>query len=97
MDKIREYLEAEGLLEKTVQRRLAEFARNTDIAAEFEDWVQRGAGEYVDGIAVEGYTAKQIKELAPFMNGVGVYNFLVTLREDPEMAKQYIAEGFPVG
>lgn len=29
------------------------------------------------------------------MNGVGVYNFLVTLRDNPVLAKQTIAEGFP--
>jgi len=33
--------------------------------------------------------------LAPFMDGVGIYNFLITLRERPENAKRIIAEGFP--
>lgn len=48
------------------------------------------------GVSVEGYTAKKISELAPFMNAVGIYNFLVLLREQPEKAKVYITEGFPV-
>lgn len=97
MEQIKTYLESEGLSSGAVQRRLAEFERNPDIAAEFEEWIQNGAGEYVNGVVIEGYTAKQIKELAQFMNGIGVYNFLVTLRENPEVAKKYIAEGFPVG
>jgi len=95
VEKIKAYLELERLSEGAKERRLTEFERNPDIAAEFAEWIQNGAGDYADGIAVEGYTARKIKELAPFMNGVGVYNFLVSLRENPEMAKQYIAEGFP--
>ncbi len=95
MKQIRTYLEAEGLSESAIRRRMAEFKRQADIAAEFVEWIESGASEYIEGIAVEGYNAKQIKELAPFMNGVGVYNFLITLRENPEIAKKYIAEGFP--
>ena len=96
MDRIKEYLETTGLPEGVARRRLAEFERNPDIAEEFAEWIQEGVDTYRDGIAVEGYTAKQIKELAPFMNGVGVYNFLVDLRERPDIAKGYIAEGFPI-
>jgi hypothetical protein len=29
------------------------------------------------------------------MDGVGVYNFLISLRERPENAKKIIAAGFP--
>lgn len=46
-------------------------------------------------ICIEGYTAKDIAELAPFMNYLGVYNFLVVLRMDSEKAKNIIAQGFP--
>lgn len=96
MEQIRAYLETEGLSEGAIRRRMAEFERQADIAAEFIEWIEGGASEYIEGIAVEGYTAKQIKELAPFMNGIGVYNFLITLRENPEIAKKYIVEGFPI-
>ena len=96
MEQIRSYLEDSGLSEGAICRRLVEFERNADIAAEFEEWIQNGVSEFFDGIAIEGYTARQIKELAPFMDGVGVYNFLVTLRENPDKAKKYLAEGFPI-
>lgn len=95
MEQIRIYLETEGLSESAIQRRMAEFERQADIAAEFVKWIESGADGYIEGITVEGYSAKQIKELAPFMNGIGVYNFLITLRESPEIAKKYIVEGFP--
>ena len=97
MEQIKVYLKSEGLDDGAIQRRIAELMRHADIAAEFEAWVQGGAGAYLDGVIVEGYTARRIKELAPFMNGAGVYSFLVTLREKPERAKEYIAEGFPIG
>ncbi|MDR2546410.1 MAG: hypothetical protein LBC96_02730 [Lachnospiraceae bacterium] len=45
-------------------------------------------------VTIEGYTAAAISALAPFMDGVGVYNFMVTLRERPDNAKRIIAEGF---
>lgn len=45
---------------------------------------------------IGGYTAKTIHEIAPQLVGIGVYNFLVTLRDDPEGAKEIIDEGFVV-
>lgn len=96
MERIRSYLEKLDLGGKMVERYLAEFARHKDLAEEFEAWIEQGEGEFPDGIRVEGYSAKQIKELAPFMNGCGVYDFLVSLREKPETALSYIAEGFPI-
>lgn len=97
MERIREYAEQLGLSEVTIQQRMAEFARHADLAEEFEAWIRQGQGIFPNGIKVEGYTAKKINELAPFMNGVGVYNFLINLRENPKIALGYIEEGFPVG
>jgi hypothetical protein len=45
-------------------------------------------------LAVGGYTAQDINNLAPFMDGLGVFTFMVTLREDPAKAKEYIEGGF---
>jgi hypothetical protein len=71
------------------------FAEHDDIRTELEHWIE--TQEYLQNnpLTIEGYTAKKVSELAPFMNGVGVYNFLVTLRERPDNAKRIIAEGFP--
>lgn len=97
MEEIREYLVSLEMPEKAVEQKMAKFEQNPDIAQEFAEWIKAGAQEYPDGISVEGHTAKKIKELALFMNGAGVYDFLISLRENPEECLRYIAEGFPIG
>ena len=71
------------------------FERHDDIRAELENWIERQEYHQDNHLEIEGYTAEMISKLAPFMDGVGVYNFLVTLRERPDNAKRIIAEGFP--
>lgn len=95
MDKIMTYLiDTLNQTERAAIRNSAKLSKYDDIKSEFETWID--TQEYsADGIKIEGYNAAKISELAPFMNGVGVYNFLVTLRDDPVLAKQTIAEGFP--
>ena len=66
-----------------------------DIRAELEQWIERREYPQDNPLTVEGYTAEAISKLAPFMDGVGVYNFMVSLRERPDNAKRIIAEGFP--
>ena len=69
--------------------------KHHDVCAELEGWIKRQAYPQDDPLTIEGYTAEAISKLAPFMDGVGVYNFMVTLRERPDNAKKIIAEGFP--
>ena len=64
-----------------------------DISAEFILWLGQRNYDFEQPISVEGYTAKDIYELAPDMDGIGVYNYLVFLRDDPRVAKEYIKEG----
>lgn len=68
--------------------------KHKDIRAELEIWIENQSYPPDDPLTIEGYTAEAISKLAPFMDGVGVYNFMVTLRERPENAKRIIAEGF---
>ena len=68
--------------------------KHDDIRSELEMWIEQRKYPQEGSVDVEGYAAKDISNLAPFMDGVGVYNFLVTLRERPENAKRIIAEGF---
>ena len=70
-------------------------AKHDDIRAELETWIATREFPRDNPLTVGGYTAEAIFKLAPFMDGVGVYNFMVTLRERPENAKRIIAEGFP--
>jgi len=68
--------------------------KHDDLRVELEQWIERRAYPQDNPLTVEGYTAEMISKLAPFMDGVGVYNFLVTLRERPENGKRIITEGF---
>ena len=69
--------------------------KHDDIRAELEEWIERQKYPQDNPLTIEGYTAEAISKLAPFMDGVGVYNFMVTLRERPENAMRIISEGFP--
>lgn len=95
MEKIITYLvETLKQTERAAKRNCAKLSKYDDIKTEFENWIE--TQQYPEqGLEIEGYNALKISELAPFMNGVGVYNFLVTLRDDPNTAKQIIADGFP--
>ena len=72
----------------------APLEKHCDIRAELEQWIVKREYAQDNPLSIEGYTAEKIAKLAPFMDGVGAYNFLVTLRERPENGKRIIAEGF---
>ena len=67
-----------------------------DIKNEFLKWLKVRNYDYEAPLSVSGYTAKDIVEMAPFMDGVGVYTFMVTLSDEPEAASEYIKKGFPI-
>ena len=95
MDKILNYLINERSQKPPVAEKVSSsFERHDDIRAELEAWIDRREFPREHSISVEGYTADAIFKLAPFMDGVGVYNFLITLRERPDNGKRIIAEGF---
>lgn len=95
--RILQYLYKKGVENPVVAGNLtAKVTRYDDIKNELMQWLQTGEFS-ADGLRIEGYSAKDIADLAPFMDGVGVYNFMVDLREQPEVAKKHIADGFPIG
>lgn len=65
-----------------------------DIYGEFCYWLENRNYDKADPLVVNGYTAKQIYQINPELDGIGVYNFLITLREHPQQAKEYIESGF---
>ena len=95
MDKILSYLKEELKQSERISKMNCEkFSKHPDIKEEFELWIE--TQEYPDnGIKVSGYDTRTINKLAPFMNGLGVYKFLISLRETPEQAQKFIADGFP--
>ena len=93
--KITDYLINELGRNKEVAAYLADkVSKYADIRDAFLGWLDTRT--YGDAPAIHGYTPAKISRLNPQFNGIGVYNFMVTLREDPEAAERYIAEGFRV-
>ena len=95
MDKILEYLLQEKKMSQAAAEKTAQKLRaHGDIYAEFEEWLDRRGYRTEAPLMVGGYTARDIFALAPFLDGIGVFNFMVTLREAPERAQAYIDSGF---
>ena len=95
MNIIMDYLLKERQMNEVVANKMEQkVSKYDDIREEFEFWIKNKSFKADSPIVVGGYTAQDISKLAPFMNGLGVYNFLVTLRENPLQAKEYIDGGF---
>ena len=95
MDKIIDYLVNKRNQKPDAAAKIASsFIRHSDIREELENWIDQRKYPHDNPLSIEGYTAEAISKLAPFMDGVGVYNFMVTLRERPDNAKRIIADGF---
>lgn len=67
---------------------LKNMASHEDILAEFVNYIETGKMEGPDGgkIVVCGYTAESLFQEFPTFSPLGVYNFLVSLREKPKQA-----------
>jgi len=95
MNIIMEYLLNEKKMTEVVAEKTEEkIIKYDDIHNDFKLWLERRTFTEETSLMIEGYTAKDIQNLAPFMDGLGVYTFMVTLRDNPEKAKEYIASGF---
>jgi hypothetical protein len=80
-----------GVVAERTEKKVSKY---DDIRKEFEYWIKNKAYNTDNPLMVGGYTAQDIYNLAPFMDGLGVFNFMVTLRENPAKAKEYIDGGF---
>ena len=95
MNKIINYLVNERNQKPEVASKIAyPFEKHNDICVELETWLEKKEYPSENPLTIEGYTAEALSKLAPFMDGVGVYNFMVSLREHPDNAKKIITEGF---
>lgn len=81
--------------EKAAKRNAEKLNKYDDIMKEFKSFIITKTFPNT-GLIVEGYTARDIHNLAPFMNELGVYNFLVSLRDTPDISKKIIEDGFPL-
>ncbi len=94
MNIIRNYYEKTGVPEIMINKKVASFEKNPDIAKEFEHWIL--TKEYIiEGcVSVENYTAEKISELSEYIDGEGAFSLLIQLRENPQKALNRIKEGF---
>lgn len=94
---ITNYLVNERQLDPYAAERVAaKVQKYEDIKVEFLHWLETRKYDATNPVAVNNYTAAQIAELAPDMDGIGVYNFLTDMRSDPEYGERTIKEGFIV-
>ena len=92
---IKEYLLNEKKMTEIVAKMTEKkVTKYEDIKQEFEYWISNKAYKSDHPLVINGYTASDIYALAPFMDGLGVFTFMVTLRDEPNKAKEYIESGF---
>lgn len=71
-------------------------AKYDGIRAEFEEWLKNREYRKTGAVEVNGWTAEKVAKTAPDLDGIGAFNFLVTLRDDPEAAAEIIENKFAV-
>lgn len=95
--KIWQYLvEEKGCTEAVAHLLLDKIVKYEDIRDEFLHWLETRDYMVESSVVVEGYNALAIIDRAPMLDGIGVFNMLVDLRDRPKEAKEVIAEGFIV-
>ncbi|MBR3131092.1 hypothetical protein IKG31_00775 [Candidatus Saccharibacteria bacterium] len=86
--KIEQHLLDEIHVKSTVFAKLfSKVVKYEDIKNEFCKWLDSRSYDYDNQLAINGFSVKKIHEMAPFLEGIGVYDFLATLRDDPEEAE----------
>lgn len=98
VEMVQRYLLAEKncTSELVMNRLLDKIIKYEDILDDFCHWLQTRDYYNEDAVVVDGYSAQAIVDLAPMLDGIGAFNFLVDLRDQPEKAKKVIKEGFKV-
>ncbi len=91
---IEEYYKSTSTIPLLLKKKKTAFEKHPDIASEFEYWIKNK--EYRDRVSVEGYTARNIAGLSPYLDGEGAFMLLIELRENPSKAKARIAAGFKI-
>ena len=91
---IKDYYENAGVKPFLIEDKLDKLKKHSDIAAEFEYWIQNK--QYRNDVSVEGYTVTDVANMSHYLNGEGAFMFLIELREKPEKAKQKMRNGFKI-
>ena len=96
MDLIIKYFITEKHVTEVVAKVLAKpLLKYDDINKEFIYWLENRNYDCPNPTNINGYTAASVAKIAPHLDAAGVYGFLVTLRDNPIKAQEYIDNGFP--
>lgn len=97
VEKIKKYLsEKESTTDVVVKRLVERYHDHPDIANEFEYWIRKKQFIEENPVTESGYTAKRLyEEYGNILEIQGVFSLLITLREEPDKALNYIKKGFP--
>lgn len=93
---IEEYYQKANVMPLVLKQKISKFEQNPDIADEFEFWLKNKCYKNTNCISVEGYTAEKISKLSKLLYGEASFIMMIELRENPNVAKQRISEGFKV-
>lgn len=93
---IKDYYLQNGFPVKLLESKVRKLEEHKDILREFEMWVQNK--EYCDAnpVSVEGYTAKDLSQTYPMLNGDGAFMMLIALRENPQSAVKMLKDGMKI-
>ncbi len=97
-DKLLVFLTSKGMTENRSQEVIVKLKRHEDIFNEFVKSIQGDKFIYNEDspVFVENYTAASLKKIVGGkLSDLGVYNYLIYLREKPEEAKENLAKGLP--
>lgn len=89
---IEEYYARADVAPLFLKMKFAKLNKHPDISAEFEHWISKQKYKAA-GIKVNGYSAKDLAKLSPFLDGEGAFMLLIELRENPDNAMKKIKKG----
>lgn len=94
MNEIIKYYQQVPINPILLKQKLSKFEKHSDIAEEFEYWIQHGKYKLEDCVEIEGYTAKKLGGLSELVDGEAAFLIMIELRENPNKAIDRIEAGF---
>ena len=95
-EEIFEYLiEHEEQTTKIATQMCDKFELHPDIMEEVYSYVRNGTFREENPVVVEGYTAKMLEENT-YLKPIGAFNYLIYLRNKPEIALKRLRDELPV-
>lgn len=91
---IEEYYSKTDIMPLLLQSKLKKFEKHSDIAKEFEYWIENKTYMKNGCVMINDYTAEKLATLSDFLDGEGAFMLMIELRENPQNAMKKITDGF---